>query len=263
MADLAVLTLKIASQQAQQAAKQTESKLNKVDAAAVKTHIAMERLSQQRASARAAKKYADETKRAMDRSVKYVEDALRRTNKALNGIASRLNRLDAAAVKTHIAMERLSRQRVSARAAKKYADETKRAMDRSVKYVEDARRRTNKALKGIALGFAGAVASIGVVLATIGVRAAAEFEKATIAFGVFVGDMDRGKQIFQDLVAFSAKTPLNLSGLQNSAQILLATGTAADEVVGTLRMLGDVSRGDNALLQRLALNLVESYEISR
>jgi tape measure domain-containing protein len=110
-------------------------------------------------------------------------------------------------------------------------------------------------LKVIALGFAGAVASIGVVLATIGIKAAAEFEKATIAFGVFVGDMDRGKKIFQDLVAFSAKTPLNLSGLQNSAQILLATGTAADEVVDTLRMLGDVSRGDNALLQRLALNL--------
>lgn len=107
----------------------------------------------------------------------------------------------------------------------------------------------------LGLGLTAAVTAPILLAGRAAVRAAAEFEQAKIAFGVFVGDMGKGVKIFNDLVQFAAKTPLNLSGIQRSAQILLATGTEADKLMGILKNLGDVSRGDSAILQRLALNL--------
>jgi len=87
------------------------------------------------------------------------------------------------------------------------------------------------------------------------VRASAEFEQARIAFGVFVGDMGKGARLFKDLQEFSARTPLTLGGLSNASQMLLATGTAAKDLKNTLLILGNASRGNNDILQRLALNL--------
>ena len=88
------------------------------------------------------------------------------------------------------------------------------------------------------------------------IKASSEYEKARISFGVFLDDMQQGARSFNDIVALAARTPLTVSGLQKSAQILLATGAAtAQSLIPMLKSLGDISRADSTILERLSLNL--------
>jgi tape measure domain-containing protein len=136
---------------------------------------------------------------------------------------------------------------------------------------EAAAERTTKALARLdhaALAVGRSMKRMGVIMtaavtapialgARAAIRASAEFEKSRIAFGVFVGDMAKGERVFERLQQFAAKTPLNISGLSNAAGILLGTGVAAEDLMDVLKNLGNAARGDNSILQRLALNLAQ------
>jgi tape measure domain-containing protein len=129
-------------------------------------------------------------------------------------------------------------------------------MDASLQRLDDTAKMVGKTMQGLGLRLTAAVTVPLVLTGKAALKASAEYEKARISFGVFVNDMERGAQVFDEIVTLAAKTPLNVSSLQQSSQILLATGAAtADTLMPILKSLGDVSRADSAILQRLALNL--------
>ena len=85
-----------------------------------------------------------------------------------------------------------------------------------------------------------------------GVRFAANIEAQTVRFGVLTGSLEKGSRLFQEIIAFSAKTPFLLPQLDEAAQVLLAFGSPLRDVMNELRMLGDVAQGDAQKLERIA-----------
>lgn len=90
-------------------------------------------------------------------------------------------------------------------------------------------------------------------MAVESVQLAAGFEKARITWGVLVGDMDKGNQVFNQLRRFAAETPLSFQAVESAAQTLKGFGTETRDLIPTLSRLGDLSHGDSSALGRLAL----------
>lgn len=90
-----------------------------------------------------------------------------------------------------------------------------------------------------AAAVAGGAALAG--LGAWGLKSAAEMQQVEIAFeGIFQSGV-KSKQFLDELRAFAAKTPFEFPELARSAKMLLATGTAADQVIPIMTKLGNVA----------------------
>ncbi len=91
---------------------------------------------------------------------------------------------------------------------------------------------------------AAAAAAGGAALAGLGawgLKSAAEMQQVEIAFeGIFQSGV-KSKKFLDDLRAFAAKTPFEFPELARSAKMLLATGTAAEDVIPIMTKLGNVA----------------------
>lgn len=85
-----------------------------------------------------------------------------------------------------------------------------------------------------------------------GVSLAAAAEQAQISFKVLIGDAEKAAQLSQGIREFAASTPFESVELIDASKQLLAFGTSAEQVVPTLRMLGDLSAGMGIPLGELA-----------
>ena len=119
-----------------------------------------------------------------------------------------------------------------------------------------------KGLAGIAGKLAvGAFVATGVALGALGVssiKAAADFEQTQIAFKTMLGSAEEAGKMLKELADFAKKTPFTLKGVERSARQLMAVGFAADDVLPTLKNVGDVAAGlglGEQGLQRIILNL--------
>ena len=94
-----------------------------------------------------------------------------------------------------------------------------------------------------------AIASgIGVV-AKLGMQA----ESTATSFNVLVGDENKATKMLDDLNKYADDTIWDRMGTQNAAKTMLGFGVAAENVVGDLKMLGNMAMGDKNKLQQLAL----------
>ena len=100
---------------------------------------------------------------------------------------------------------------------------------------------------GIALG-AGFV-----TLAKTGLDAAMTMESLNAQFTVMAGSAERSRDLLAEISDFAAKTPFSKLGLADASKTLMAFGLEADNVVPTLKMLGDVAGADQNKLNGLAL----------
>ncbi len=120
----------------------------------------------------------------------------------------------------------------------------------------------DKSLKGLTAAAVGtAIGSIAGQIVNLGissVKAASQMRNYEIAFSTMLKSADKGKTILQDLQRFAAETPFDVPGVVQSAQQLLAFGFAADEIIPTLRILGDTAAGlgkSSAGVQQIAYAL--------
>lgn len=103
----------------------------------------------------------------------------------------------------------------------------------------------------------GTKLSVGVTAPILGmagaaIKAAADQEQLQIAFTTMLGSAEQATKLMGEINAFSAATPFQSTEVQESAKMLLAFGVSADETIGTLRQLGDLSAGVGAPLKDLA-----------
>lgn len=103
------------------------------------------------------------------------------------------------------------------------------------------------AAAGAALTFAGAYK-----LASSSLEKFAEIESAEVAFGTLTGSAEKGKQVLQDIRDFAASTPFQLPGLNEASKKLLAFGTSTDQLIPTLKAVGDISAGVGAPIEEMA-----------
>lgn len=146
-------------------------------------------------------------------------------------------------------------------------------MNKVVEYVIRAKDATGAAIKSalgrvrsLAAGTAGNLANIqaGLSMAMNAVRTFASafsksiaeafrFEKALTDFKVLLGSIDAAKAHVADLKSFAASTPLTFGDLSRASKLLLSFGSSVDEVMPSLKTLGDIALGDAQRFQGLAL----------
>lgn len=111
---------------------------------------------------------------------------------------------------------------------------------------------------GVAKAFeatAKAVAAVGTALgavATAGIKYNAEIEQYQTAFETMTGSAEEAAQVVEQLRDIGAATPFELPDLAETTQLLMNYGFEAQEAIGSMQMLGDISQGSADKMQRVA-----------
>jgi tape measure domain-containing protein len=74
---------------------------------------------------------------------------------------------------------------------------------------------------------------------------AKDFETTRVAFDGIIGDTQKAGQVMDQVVKAAAKTPFEIPELANAAKMLAGFGVAADDVLPSVMMVGDVAAGLN------------------
>ena len=149
---------------------------------------------------------------------------------------------------------------------KKTLDEAVRQTEKSTGKIDKLTGKLSRSMDSISMSVKkvgssirrmGTFATAGLTLPIIGAgiflgKAAADFERVSLQFGVMLG-RTQGSQMIKDLQQFSKATPFQFGGLAASTRTLLAFGVAQEDVMGSLKMLGDVSAGTGKNLNELAV----------
>lgn len=126
---------------------------------------------------------------------------------------------------------------------------TIRAVDKFSKTFDTAQKSMAKAGTAItAVGVAAGAAVGGLV------KMAGQFEQTQIAFTTMLGSAEEANKLLKELADFAARTPFTIPGIEKNAKLLLGMGVAAEDMIPTLKALGDVSAGLSVPLDRIALN---------
>lgn len=114
-------------------------------------------------------------------------------------------------------------------------------------------RKTTSGLARIGHAWNGLNAIVSATKILTGpLKLAANVESLSVQFRVLLGDADAAKKVLGDITEFASTTPFQKDDLVQAGRSLLAFGTAADDVVGDLRMLGDISAGVGVNIGELA-----------
>ncbi len=105
--------------------------------------------------------------------------------------------------------------------------------------------------KATAAASAASVAAVGLVgVATV--RSAAKAEQFAVALEVLTGSASKAKTALGQLESFAASTPLQQDEINRAARSLLSFGTTAEDLVPTLKTIGDLSSGIQAPISEIA-----------
>lgn len=97
-------------------------------------------------------------------------------------------------------------------------------------------------------GVLGAFAGIGK-----GIKLAADFEQSEVALTTMLGSADTAKSVLSNLTKFAAETPFEMPELIQATKQLTAFGVSSDDLLPTLRRIGDISSGIGAPINDIAL----------
>ena len=81
----------------------------------------------------------------------------------------------------------------------------------------------------------------------------ARLETAQITFETLVGNAELANKLFNELKDFSIKTPFSAEDVQGAAKALIQFGVSTNDVLDTVKILGDVSAGTGKNIQELSV----------
>lgn len=128
-----------------------------------------------------------------------------------------------------------------------------------------------QAASGAATKYSTAIGTLGRAFAIIGlaqlardaVKLAAEAENAAIQFEVLLGSAEQAADQIAQMRRFAAQSPLSLNDVQKAAITMKAFGLATEQVMPSLRMLGDISLGNSERFGSLALAFAQTTATGR
>lgn len=103
----------------------------------------------------------------------------------------------------------------------------------------------SRSMAGLALGYAG-IQGLSVAFentAVAGFKYNAMLEQSEISFATMLGGADKAKKMLDDLQQFAAVTPFEFKDLQKNAKYMMAMGFQANELIPSLRKIGDAAAG--------------------
>lgn len=107
-----------------------------------------------------------------------------------------------------------------------------------------------KQLVSFAAGVAGTFLSAKAAVDVF--KNAADFEQTRIGLENMLGSADRARAVLAEVSEFAAKTPFEFPELASSVRQLVAFGFSAEDAVGTMKQLGDVSAAVGAPINDLS-----------
>lgn len=84
------------------------------------------------------------------------------------------------------------------------------------------------------------------------IKKAADMQQLQTSFDVLLGDGEKAKKLMGELKGFGAVTPFKMDTLAPAAKQLLAFNVAAEDIIPTLTMIGDLASGLNVPMDQLA-----------
>jgi tape measure domain-containing protein len=123
----------------------------------------------------------------------------------------------------------------------------------SKSYESQVSKITSLATKAAGVLGAAALGNKLMDFAKSGVEFNRQMENYSAAFTSLLGSTEATQSMLGELQSFAASTPFELTGLADAAKTMLSFGIATDEILPSLRMLGDISGGNQQKLQSLAL----------
>jgi len=113
----------------------------------------------------------------------------------------------------------------------------------------------NNVFKKLSVAMAGYFSlNFGAQFVTSIARVRGEFQQLEVAFETMLGSKGKADALMAQVVEFAAKTPFELKDVANGSKMLLAFGTVSEEIMPTLKSLGDVAAGLSVPIERLILN---------
>lgn len=80
----------------------------------------------------------------------------------------------------------------------------------------------------------------------------ADIEQYATSFEVMTGSAEKATQVVEELKKVGAETPFELKDLADTTQLLMNYGFTADDAMGKMMMLGDISQGSAEKMSRIA-----------
>lgn len=118
-------------------------------------------------------------------------------------------------------------------------------------------------LKGAAIATAAAFAAMKLAQFTGDVlKISSAFEQLNVSFEVLAGK-SAGAQLVADLTALANVTPMTTQGLADNARLLLSFGEASENVISDLKLLGDISGGNQQKMDMLTLAFAQAGSAGR
>lgn len=127
-----------------------------------------------------------------------------------------------------------------------------RTINNQIVKAGDQLKSVGKSMRNYGLGL-----TFGVSLPILGTAAAiikmgADAETTSVQFNTMLGK-DQGQKMLKNLREFAASTPFRFPELAGSAKTLIGFGVAQEDVMDTMKVLGDVSAGTGKNVQELAV----------
>lgn len=133
-------------------------------------------------------------------------------------------------------------------------DRLEKKIDSSAKSTEKASSNMADAFSSIKTAGLSMTASLTVPLTLLGktmLDQVANIEQLKISFDTMLGSAQKGSLVLKQVSDFAAKTPFDLPQVAQGTKSLLAYGFAANELIPTLKKIGDVAAGTGTPLNDL------------
>lgn len=115
--------------------------------------------------------------------------------------------------------------------------QTSKSIESSGQSIESFFRRMTSGAAALAAGFSARELVSNIV------QTRGEMQQLEVAFTTMLQSGEKAASLLADAVDFAAKTPFDLQGVAGGIRQLLAYGTAAEDAIADVEMLGNVSAG--------------------
>lgn len=113
--------------------------------------------------------------------------------------------------------------------------------------VQNFKKNVGNTIKNVGLAVGAAVIGIGAAA----IKSAGDMEMLTTQFEVMLGSSEKAQAMMENLKEFAASTPFQLPDLAKGTQNLISFGVAENDVINTMKMLGDTAGGNTEKLNGL------------
>jgi len=119
--------------------------------------------------------------------------------------------------------------------------------ERSLLSLEKTGKTLTRTLGAVGLGLS--VGALAKNIFDLGVKA----EQTTVAFTTFLGSATKAKTLLAELIKFSQETPFTPDQVNSAARTLLGFGFQVEEILPSLKALGNISAGTGKDLTELSI----------